>query len=98
MKPLSFHPDIVSDIKGSYEWYEEKLQGLGDSYLDELEDGYTAIQNFPETWATFQYGFKRYILNRFPFSIIYKSTEKEIFIIAVMHNSRRPNYWLDRIS
>lgn len=98
MKQLFFHPDVVIDIKGSYEWYEDKLQGLGDRFLSELEDGYKAIQNFPDTWATFQYGFKRYILNRFPFSILYKSTGKEIFIIAVMHNSRKPNYWLDRLS
>lgn len=97
MKQLSFHPDVVNEIKGSYEWYEDKLDGLGDKYLSELEDGYTAIQKFPDTWATFQHGFKRYILNRFPFSILYKSNDKEIFIIAVMHNSRKPNYWIDRI-
>lgn len=96
MKQLSFHPDVIHEIKGSYKWYEDKLEGLGDKYLSELEDGYTAIQNFPDTWATFQYGFKRYILNRFPFSILYKVTDTEIFIIAVMHNSRKPDYWLDR--
>jgi hypothetical protein len=51
MKQLSFHPDVVIEIKGSYEWYEDKLQGLGDRFLSELEDGYTAIQNFPDTWG-----------------------------------------------
>lgn len=75
---------------------KKKLQGLGDRFLSELEDGFSAIQNFSDTWAIFQFGFKRYILNRFPFSIIYKEINKEIFIIAVMHNSRKPAYWLDR--
>lgn len=96
MKQLTFHPAVANEIKGSYNWYEEKLQGLGDKFLSELEDGFTAIQNFPDTWATFQYTFKRYILNKFPFSIIYKASNEEIFIIAVMHNSRKPTYWLDR--
>ena len=96
MKQLSFHPDVADEIKGSYIWYENQLQGMGNQFLIELEDGYTAVVNFPETWATFQYGFKRYILNRFPFSIIYKSTDQEIFIIAIMHNSRKPFYWLNR--
>ncbi len=96
MKQLSFHPAVANEIKGSYNWYEYKLEGLGDKFLSELEDGFSAIQNFPDTWATFQYGFKRYILNRFPFSIIYKTTDKDIFIVAVMHNSRKPYYWLNR--
>ena len=96
-RELTFHPEVVEDIKGSYNWYEERLQGLGSGFLNELEDGYTAIQNFPETWATFHYGFKSYILNRFPFSILYQIMDEKIFIIAVMHNSRKPNYWLDRI-
>ncbi|MAC82514.1 MAG: hypothetical protein CL624_00095 [Arcobacter sp.] len=62
-RQLEFHPEVTNDIKGSYLWYEDKLQGLGIRFLNELEDGYTAIQKFPDTWANFQYGFKRYILN-----------------------------------
>lgn len=53
MKQLSFHPDVADEIKGSYIWYENQLQGLGNQFLIELEDGYTAVVNFPETWATF---------------------------------------------
>lgn len=97
-RQLEFHPDVTDDIKGSYLWYEDQLQGLGNRFLNELEDGYTAVQNFPDTWANFQYGFKRYILNKFPFSILYKVTEEKIVVVAVMHNSRKPNYWLDRLS
>lgn len=96
-RQLEFHPEVTNDIKGSYLWYEDKLQGLGNRFLKELEDGYTAIQNFPDTWANFQYGFKRYILNKFPFSILYKVAEEKIVILAIMHNSRKPNYWIDRL-
>ena len=51
----------------------------------------------PETWASFKYGFRRYILTRFPFSVIYKEEKEKIYIIAVMHNSRKPNYWMERV-
>lgn len=97
-RQLEFHPEVTNDIKGSYLWYEDKLQGLGDRFLTELEDGYTSIQNFPDTWANFQYEFKRYILNKFPFSILYKVTKEKIVVVAIMHNSRKPNYWIDRLS
>ena len=57
-KQLEFHPEVTNDIKGSYLWYEDKLHGLGDRFLNELEDGYTAIQNFPDTWEIFNMDLK----------------------------------------
>ena len=97
MKPLSFHPEIAIDIKGSYNWYEKQLEGLGKEFLYELENGFEAIQNFPNAWANYQYDFKRYILNKFPFSIIYKISNEGICMIVVMHNSINPSYAADRI-
>lgn len=94
---IRFHPEVADDIRGSYKWYEEQLSGLGGKFLDELEEGFGAIQNFPDTWANFHYGFRRYILNKFPFSIVYKTAHGKIYIVAVMHNSRKPHYWADRI-
>ncbi len=92
-KEISFHPDVAEDIKVAYLWYEKQLQGLGDRFIVELEDGYSSIFDFPNLWANFQYGFKRYILNKFPFSIIYKISNNQIIVVSVMHNSRKPNYW-----
>lgn len=93
MKPIAFHPDVEIDIQGSYGWYETELQGLGLQFISELEHGFDAISYAPSTWVTFEHGFRRYILARFPFSIIYK----ENFILAVMHNSRNPEYWKERV-
>ncbi|MBN2825735.1 MAG: type II toxin-antitoxin system RelE/ParE family toxin [Campylobacterales bacterium] len=97
MKALIFHPDISDDIMPSYQWYQEQTDGLGDSFISELEKAYEAIVYMPQTWSPFKYGFKRYILTRFPFSVIYKEEEESILIIAIMHHSRNPNYWLERI-
>lgn len=97
MIELSFHPGVAIDIKGSFEWYEKELNGLGHSFISELEDAYEAIIHSPNVWANFEYGFKRYLLTRFPFSVIYKVDKERVFIIAVMHNSRNPNYWFDRV-
>ena len=98
MKSLSFHPEITEDIKASYEWYEEQSAGLGLSFVDELEKSYEAISNFPKSWSPFRFGFKRYILSRFPFSVVYKEEQETIFVIAVMHNSRNPKFWEARLS
>ena len=71
MPKLQFHPDIASEVKASYNWYQEQATGLGDDFIAELESAYETIAELPQTWPKFQKGFRRYLLARFPFSVIY---------------------------
>lgn len=96
MTNIVFHPDIEYEVKASYRWYQNQAIGLGDDFLDELETAYEAILALPQTWPKFHQGFRRFLLNKFPFSIIYRPTQGTIFIVAVMHNSRKPGYWNER--
>jgi len=93
---LQFHPDVAGEIRASYCWYQEQAKGLGDDFLNELESAYAAVIEFPKAWPLFQKGFRRHLLPRFPFSIIYREKGGDIFVVAVMHNSRKPGYWLSR--
>ena len=96
MLQLKFHPDVSDEIASSYKWYQDQAEGLGDDFLNELESAYQAILEYPQTWPPFQKGFRRYLLSKFPFSVIYKQDKDLIFVVAVMHNSRKPGYWLKR--
>lgn len=96
MLTLTFHPDVSLEIKASYDWYQEKFNGLGEDFINELESAYQAIVEFSQTWPKFQKGFRRFLLSKFPFSVIYREENSKIYVVAVMHNSRRPGYWLDR--
>jgi len=97
MQRLKFHPDVAMDIKDSYKWYEEQSIGLGEDFLDEVESSYQAIIDFPNTWVPFSYGFRRYLLSRFPYSVVYKNDGDIIYIVTIMHNSRKPDFWLERL-
>jgi hypothetical protein len=37
------------------------------------------------------------LLSRFPYAIVYKTSENEIHVVAIAHLSRRPAYWADRV-
>ena len=78
MPKLIFHPDVSSEIKASYKWYQVKVNGLGENFINELESAYQAIVEFPKTWPKFQKGFRRFMLSRFPFSVIYRKENKFI--------------------
>ena len=96
MLNVIFHLDIELEVKASYEWYQNQAEGLGEDFLTELESAYQAILELPNTWPKFHSGFRRFLLSKFPFSIIYRLTQETIFVVAVMHNSRKPRYWVDR--
>ena len=96
MPNIVFHPDIEHEVKASYEWYQNQAAGLGDDFIEELEMAYEAIIELPETWPKFQHGFRRFLLSKFPFSVIYRFSQDTIFVVAVMHNSRNPDYWSKR--
>ena len=96
MPELLFHPDIAIEIKASFSWYEAQAQGLGDDFINELEAAYQAILELPNTWPKFRKRSRRFLLRKFPFSVIYYPSETHIFIVAVMHNSRKPDYWIKR--
>ena len=79
MSKIIFHPDIEHEVKISYTWYQKQADGLGEDFLTELETGYETIMELPNTWPKFQQGFRRFLLSKFPFSIIYRFNRKTIF-------------------
>ena len=96
MPGIIFHPDVALEVKSSYDWYEKQAQGLGEDYLSELESAYETIVELPNTWPKFHRDFRRFLLGKFPFSVIYRSSGNSIYVLAVMHNHRKPGYWQSR--
>jgi hypothetical protein len=62
--------------KDAYAWYEIQLDGLGESFLDELEAGYVKIVANPSYYSFLKNGFRRMLLKRFPYIIIYEILTK----------------------
>jgi len=52
--------------KDAYSWYETQLEGLGESFLDELDAGHEKILANPSYYSFLENGFKRMLLKRFP--------------------------------
>ncbi len=92
----SFHPAAEKELNDTIDYYNERQNGLGLEFTKEI---YRTIQNilsFPDAWALLSANTRRCLTNRFPHGVIYQTTDKEIFIIAVMQLNREPEYWRDR--
>ena len=78
-------------------FYEGRAKGLGMEFLDDLQRAIDQILDNPESGQIILENFRRSILSRFPFSLIYTIEPECILIIAVAHQRRRPYYWKERI-
>jgi plasmid stabilization system protein ParE len=79
-------------IAVSWEWYEDRFQGLGDRFLKEVTDKIKIIENSPDRYPTRFKNYKEAVLKTFPFLIIYRvnSKKKLVRIVSVFHTSRDP--------
>ena len=93
----SFHPEAESEFIGAINYYEDKEKGLGYDFALEAYSTIQRILAHPKAWTVIEDNIRRSLLRRFPFGILYLHTEKEIFIVAVMHLNREPGYWKERI-
>ena len=48
-----FRPESLADLLQTHEWYEQRQPGLGDSFLDRMEDTILRIQKMPAMYATY---------------------------------------------
>ena len=96
MTKLVFHPDVYLEIQAAYTWYEQQARGLGNDFIAELEAAYQSIKQLPETWPKFGKNTRRLLLTTFPYAVVYKPGTSECYVLAIMHQRRKPRYWLGR--
>lgn len=77
-------------------YYELELSGLGLKFKDEIIRSLRNIIKFPLSGTLENNEIRHYLLHKFPFKILYSIERDYIYIIAVAHMHREPNYWIDR--
>jgi len=96
MRQIEFHDDAALEMKIAAQYYEERVKELGEQFLSEIEEGLSRIRQFPQAWSAYEGEYRRYLLKRFPYGLIYRIEQKRIFIVAVAHLHRKPGYWHER--
>ena len=91
-----FHPEADAEFHEAIGYYEDCEPGLGEDFAIEV---HTTIQNilaYPEAWPTLEDDIRRCLTSRFPYGVLYSIETDGVFILAVMHLHRNPDYWKHR--
>lgn len=91
-----FHPEAEEEFLAAIDYYEDREVGLGYDFSAEVLAAIQNIVNYPDGWPVIEEDIRRCLVNRFPFSVLYSIEQSGIFILAVMHLRRHPDYWRHR--
>jgi hypothetical protein len=93
MKAYRFTSPALSELKHATLHYEEKENGLGGIFLDEVDATVARILANPNAWHPLSPRTRRCRTHRFPFGLIYQIRSSEILITSVMDLRRNPTSW-----
>jgi plasmid stabilization system protein ParE len=93
---VRLHPLAADEAKSAHQWYTDRSIAAAEEFLNELDAAMAAIANTPNRWPRVHDRYRRFLLHKFPFSIVYIQRQDFVEVIAVAHHRRRPGYWKRR--
>jgi toxin ParE1/3/4 len=93
---LLLRPAAKADLSETFAWYEDQLAGLGEEFMESVEQKLTQIESNPWQFPIVRNATRRANVKRFPFAIFYVPLDEQISILAVMHHARAPLQWQQR--
>ena len=76
MKPqIRFRVEARLDIQEAYDWYEERSPGIGDRFLAAVDQCFESVTAKPSGFPTVYADVRRALLQRFPYSVLYRIEE-----------------------
>jgi plasmid stabilization system protein ParE len=97
MKPLEYHPGTWTDVREAIDWYWDQSQLAALDFGDELKAALARLRESPQACLPYLYSTRRMLLDRFPFSVVFRERLHDIQIIAIAHARRHPGYWATRL-
>lgn len=96
MKAVRILSIAKQEMINSAIFYETQAQGLGNDFLDKIDNIIDDISKNPDRWPIINNNIRRRLVQTFPYCILYRIDSEEIVILAIMHLRRHPDYWVDR--
>jgi len=97
---IRFYREALYDWLKSISYYSEIDVSLADFFCEEISKNLSQLKQFPKIGQKHKTNSKLRVkvCKSFPYSIIYHVVDNSetIFIVAIAHNMRNPDYWKSR--
>ncbi len=97
MKQIRFAEAAHQELNDACDWFERQQSGLGERFKNDVRESALLIAKSPLLFPIELEDVRRYVMNRFPYTLRYVLRGEVIWIVAVSHQHRRPDYWVERV-
>ena len=84
------------EFSDAVQYYDSQAPGLGQRFEGEIERAIQWLSTNPEACALRRGIYRRMNLRVFPYYIPYVIREHSLWVVAIAHSQRRPEYWIRR--
>ncbi|MCG3150138.1 MAG: hypothetical protein PCFJNLEI_03616 [Verrucomicrobiae bacterium] len=98
MTPVTILREAEAELHEAVAYYEAKQPGLGFDFARAVEVSLESVRHFPERWSLRSDTTRRYLVQHFPYIVVYLFVNDRVWVIAIAHCKRQPGYWSERVS
>jgi toxin ParE1/3/4 len=96
-KAFRFHPEAREDFRDAIRWYRTQSTIASVEFRKTVSGAIRDVARSPQLWPKYLHGTRRFVIHRFPFSVVYLDDPEILTIIALAHSKRKPGYWKHRV-
>jgi plasmid stabilization system protein ParE len=89
-------PEARRELRDAADFYEQQQPGLGRRLWQEVDEHIVWIAGHSEVPRLRAGGYRRVNLRIFPYYIAYIIRSNGLWILAIAHTHRQPEYWIER--
>lgn len=89
MKPVRFTEAAEADLQNAFVWYEGKRRGLGEEFLERVDQAINQIGKNPLAARKVVKDVRKLSIRQFPYGLWYRVAADSV-VIACLHHRRSP--------
>jgi plasmid stabilization system protein ParE len=89
-------PQAADEFEDAVAYYEDKQAGLGQRFRDEVDQHIQWVIGHVGVPRLRPGGYRRVNLKVFPHYIAYVELGETVWVLAIAHGHREPEYWIER--
>jgi plasmid stabilization system protein ParE len=94
---VRYAPEAEYDVAEGYSFYEDRATGLGEEFLRAVDACISRIARSPEAHQRIYKTYRRAVVRRFPYVVIYDHENGIVTVYSVFHTSQDPKKWRERL-
>jgi len=94
---LIVRPEAEAEMTDAFEWYEDRVPGLGSEFLLCVDAVFSAIVRLPGKYPRVHRVVRRALARRFPYEVFFVEDDERVVVLSVFHAKRTPKRWQERI-